>query len=205
MANKTEDKKKEKVAKLEREYNIPVRKEVMKAPKYKRAKKAMTAVREFLVKNMKCADVKLGPQINKYVWDRGIKYPPHHVKVKAIRTEDNIVHAELVGFDYVVKKKAEKQSKTKLEEAAERLGMKSKKGTTKEEKLEEALEEKREEAVKEKAEKAKEILKEEIDELKHEHLDKEKVMPNIKPPQDTDKTHKSPRGSQKMGNHEHSN
>ena len=37
---------------LERTYNVPLRKEWLKVPKYKRAKKAVTALRQFLVKHM---------------------------------------------------------------------------------------------------------------------------------------------------------
>ena len=98
----------ESVAKLEREYIIPLRREFLKVPKYKRAKKAVTALKQFLSKHMKCPVVKVGPELNKLVWKRGIKYPPHHVKVKAIRTGDNEVLAEVSGVEYVVKKKVEK-------------------------------------------------------------------------------------------------
>ena len=194
MAKKAEVKK---VEKLEREYNVPLRKGWLKAPKYKRSKKAVTTLREFLIKHMKCEDVKIGPKVNQLIWKNGIKNPPHHVKVKAIRTDENVVLAELSGFEYIVKKKVEKEEKSKLEQAAEKLGMKA----PKKEKKEEVIEEKREEVVKEKAEKAKEIQKEEIKEIKKEeskvaekYVPKKKEDDGLKHPEHT-------HGSQQMPPH----
>ena len=45
---------------LERTYNVPLRKEFLKVPKYKRAKKAVTALKQFLVKHMKSDNIKIG-------------------------------------------------------------------------------------------------------------------------------------------------
>ncbi|MBI4150391.1 60S ribosomal protein L31 [Candidatus Woesearchaeota archaeon] len=89
---------------LERTYTIPLRKEYQKAPMYRRAKKAVIALREFLVKHMKSSEVKLGPQLNHAIWVRGIKHPPHHVKVTAVRTDDGVVKAELFGVKWEEKK-----------------------------------------------------------------------------------------------------
>lgn len=85
------------MANLERTYNIPLRKEFQKAPPYKRAKKAITAVREFLVKHMKSSDINLGTHLNQEIWSRGIKNPPHHIKVSVTKDEKGKVMAELVG------------------------------------------------------------------------------------------------------------
>ena len=60
---------------LERTYNIPLRKEFQKAPKYRRAKKAAIAARSFLEKHMKSENVKLGQELNKALWVRGIRSP----------------------------------------------------------------------------------------------------------------------------------
>ncbi len=117
-----EDKKPE----LKRVYNIPLRKEWLKAPKYKRAKKAVNTIKRFLVKHMKSENVKLGKKLNLKVWERGIKSPPHHVMINAIKDSENIVKAELVGFEYgekapekVKKKKVEKKEEEKTEEKLE--------------------------------------------------------------------------------------
>ena len=110
--------KKEEKAKivLERTYNVPLRESWLKSPRYRRAKKAMTALREFLSKNMKGKEVKIGPHLNLKVWEKGIQNPPHHVKVTAIKYDNGIVRSELVGFPVEIEgKKAEKKKIVKKE------------------------------------------------------------------------------------------
>ena len=97
---------------LERVYNIPLRKEFQKAPKHKRAKKAVTAVRNFLEKHMKSNNVKIGKYLNLDIWKHGIKNPPHHIKVNAKKDSDGKVSAEIIGAP-VEKKKAEKKGEKK--------------------------------------------------------------------------------------------
>jgi large subunit ribosomal protein L31e len=101
-------KKEEKKVVLERTYNVPLRKEFQKAPKYRRAKKAGIAVKEFLQRHMKSDDIKVGRHLNMKVWENGIKNPPHHVQVLAIKYNDESVFVELVGA--TEDKKAEKKS-----------------------------------------------------------------------------------------------
>jgi len=85
--------------KLERSYTIPLRREFLKVQKYKRAKKAVTAVQEFLKKHMKSDDVKIGPELNKFIWKKGVRNPPHKVKIHAVK-EENTVTAEIEGVEY---------------------------------------------------------------------------------------------------------
>ena len=108
------------MAVLERIYNIPLRKEFQKAPMYRRAKKAVIALREFLMRHMKASDVKLGPALNHAIWARGIKRPPHHVKVTAVRDDAGVVKAELFGVKSDEKKTAQpaEEKKAKKAEAA---------------------------------------------------------------------------------------
>ena len=82
--------KKAPIQKLERTYNVPLRKEFLKTPKYKRAKKAVKALREFVSKHMKSEDVNIGADVNKLIWKHGIKNPPHHVKVTVTKEEDKV-------------------------------------------------------------------------------------------------------------------
>ena len=103
------------MAKLEREYNVPLRREWLKAPKYKRAKKAVTALREFLVKHMKSEDVKIGVHANRHIWSKGMRNPPHHIKVTAVKDDNGAVIAELIGVK-VAEPKAEKNAAKKIKE-----------------------------------------------------------------------------------------
>jgi large subunit ribosomal protein L31e len=107
--------------KIERTYNIPLRRDWLHVPKYKRAKKAIRAIREFLSQHMKVPEkeVKIGKAMNDYVWDHGMKNPPHHVKVIVIKDKDGKVSAELVGAA-VEKKDAKKAKPVKAEEKAEK-------------------------------------------------------------------------------------
>ena len=82
---------------LERIYNVPLRKEAMKAPMYVRAAKASRALREFLVKHMKSDNVKIGKYLNQAILEKGRKNIPHHVLVKAVKDKTGLVKAELVG------------------------------------------------------------------------------------------------------------
>lgn len=114
-------KEKETKITLERTYNIPLRRKFQLAPRYKRANRAVKAVREFLQKHMKSDDVKLGYYLNLKLWERGIRNPPHHVKINAIKDDKGVVRAEIVGKEIQL----EQEKKEKKEEGmAEKLGLK---------------------------------------------------------------------------------
>lgn len=104
---------------LERTYNIPLRKEWLKVPFYKRAKKATTAVREFLQKHMKTEEINISQGINKEIWKHGIKNPPHHVKVNVVK-ENNKASARLVEEQELKQeKKGEKKNEKKEQQKTE--------------------------------------------------------------------------------------
>jgi len=119
---------------LERTYHIPLRKEYLKVPKWKRAKKAVTAAKQYLQKHMKSEEIKLGKHLNEKIWKHGIKNPPHHIKITALKDEKGIVRAELFGYKIEEEKKEEKKSK--LKEIAEKAGIKVPKKKTEEKKEE---------------------------------------------------------------------
>jgi len=97
---------------LERTYIIPLRREWLKTQKYKRAKKAVTGVKDFLMRHMRVEleMVKLGPKLNEEIWKHGMKNPPSRVKVTVVKDDKNLVTAELFGFE-MPKKKEEKKKK----------------------------------------------------------------------------------------------
>ena len=144
---------------LERTYNVPLRKEWLKVPKYKRAKKAVKALKQFLARHMKAelSDVRIGSYANLKIWERGMRNPPHHIKINVTKDDEGKVFGELVGAP--VKKKEEKKEKPKKdmterekkkEEIKKKLEELKKKKEIKEEKKEEK---KPEEPKKEPAEK----------------------------------------------------
>ncbi|MBS3071947.1 50S ribosomal protein L31e [Candidatus Pacearchaeota archaeon] len=84
---------------LEREYVIPLRKEFLKVPQYRRAGRAIKTIKAFIAKHMKVQDrdvskVKLDMYLNNEMWFRGRRKPLSKVKVKA-RKEGDIVKVEL--------------------------------------------------------------------------------------------------------------
>jgi len=100
-------KEKVEVIELEREYVIPLKRNVLKAPQYRRAKKAIRVIREFLVKHMRVEDrdlrkVKIDKYLNNEIWFRGIKKPVNKIKVKAVK-KGGIVYVELVDIPEAVK------------------------------------------------------------------------------------------------------
>ncbi|MCK5043611.1 60S ribosomal protein L31, partial [Candidatus Pacearchaeota archaeon] len=122
MAKKIETKTDE----IEREYTIPLRKEWKKVPRYKRANKAIKAIKEFLVQHMKIRDrdlkkIRLDKSLNEVIWSRGIKKPPVKIKVKATKKGD-IVRAELsvVPGKLKFKRLREEKIEKKAMQAAEK-------------------------------------------------------------------------------------
>ncbi|MBN2111792.1 60S ribosomal protein L31 [Candidatus Woesearchaeota archaeon] len=111
---------------LERNYNIPLRREWLKVPRWKRTKRAVKAARAFLQRHMKSDNVKLGKYLNEYLWNHGIKNPPHHVKVNVTKDSEGMVIAELEGAprpeikEEKPKKGAEKKEEEKEEKAAKK-------------------------------------------------------------------------------------
>jgi large subunit ribosomal protein L31e len=108
----------------EKNYNIPLRKEFQKVPKYKRAKKAVTAIKQYLQRHMKKEDIKIGPRLNEQVWERGIKNPPHHVQVTAYIDKES-VYAEKTGFVFKREVKEKKKEKTAKDKILEKIKLKS--------------------------------------------------------------------------------
>ena len=102
---------------IERTYNIPLRKEFQKVPRYKKSKKAVTALRQFLSKHLKSDNIKIGKEINEKIWNHGIKNPPHHVKVTVTKDDKGEVKAELFGMK---KKEDKKGKKAKTEKVVEK-------------------------------------------------------------------------------------
>ena len=101
--------------KLEREYVIPLRNKWKRVPRYKRANKAVKAIKEFLAKHMKIRDrdlkkIKIDTYLNEEIWFRGIRKPPSRIKVKAVK-EDDVVKAELYELPENLKFKKAREDK----------------------------------------------------------------------------------------------
>ncbi len=102
------------IKKIERSYTIPLRSEFLKVPRYKRAKKASAAIKQFLTKHLKSEDVKVGTSINEKVWENGMRNPPSKVRVQVVKDEKGVVTAELFGVKATKVKVAKKSDSKKV-------------------------------------------------------------------------------------------
>lgn len=135
-----------KTEKIEREYIIPLRHRWKIVPRYKRANKAVKAIKEFLARHMKIRDrdldkIKVDKYLNEVIWGRGIKHPPSKVKVRAIK-EGDIVRAEAVDMPDRIKFK--KLRAEKVESAAKEVAKRKKAEKPEDVKTEEIKEETKE-------------------------------------------------------------
>ena len=80
----------------ERFYTIPLGRTKI-AKRYKRAKRAITLVREFLIRHFKPETLRIEPELNEYIWSRGIEKPPRRVKVRATKDRYGVVTAYLAS------------------------------------------------------------------------------------------------------------
>ena len=109
-------------------YNVPLRREWLKVPRYRRTKKAVRALREFISKHTKVEDVRIGKYLNLRLWEHGRKNPPHKITVKVTKEKD-FVRVELPDAP-----------EEKVEEPKKKKGLFGKKEDVKEETKEEEVE-----------------------------------------------------------------
>jgi large subunit ribosomal protein L31e len=179
-------KKVESKVEIEREYVVPLRKGFLNVPHYRRAKKAVKVLKEFMVRHMNVRDgdtrkVKVNIHLNNEIWFRGIKKPVSKIKVKAKKI-DGIVYVELVDVPDVVKFKMAREAKAKI---ASESGKKDAKPVKKEKEVgdkdKDGVEDKKQEDEGKKAgaEKAAKVAKVEVKAEKHTAQGKhaQKTMP----------------------------
>ena len=119
VAKPAKKKKDEVKVELEREYVVPLKKGVLNVPHYRRAKKAVRVLKEFMVKHMGVRDrdlrkVKVDINLNNEIWFRGIKKPMNKIKVKAKKI-DGIVYVELAEIPEYVGFKIAREARKKAE------------------------------------------------------------------------------------------
>lgn len=126
---KKEDKieeKKEEQKKLEEVgiFVIPLRKAFRKTRR-KRAKYAISLIKDFLERRLKSKNIKIGRHLNNKVWERGIEKPPRRLKVKVSKFNEEY-RAELFGYEYEEFKADELEKKEGItEKLMHRLGPKA--------------------------------------------------------------------------------
>ncbi|MBU1203565.1 MAG: 50S ribosomal protein L31e [Nanoarchaeota archaeon] len=135
----------------ERIFNISLRKNVEKVPRYKRTQKAVKVLRAFIAKHMKCEKVVIGKYLNMKLWERGKKNPPLKLNVKAVKESVDIKNkkgVEIVRVEIIGAPEEKKEPKKK--KFLERLRGKTEEKPKEENKLEEKSGEEKEEIEKKK-------------------------------------------------------
>jgi large subunit ribosomal protein L31e len=105
---------------IEREYVVPLRREWLKVPKYRRAKKAVRALKEFIAKHMKIYDkdltkVKVDMYLNNELKFRGVRKPWNKIRVKAIKYDDGTVAVKLVELPKHIEFEIARNARRQLE------------------------------------------------------------------------------------------
>jgi large subunit ribosomal protein L31e len=65
-----------------RKYVVPLRKEWLKVPRWRRSKRAVDALQDFISKHTKVHNVRISNWLNEEVWKHGGKNPPSKVEVE---------------------------------------------------------------------------------------------------------------------------
>jgi large subunit ribosomal protein L31e len=78
----------------ERIYTVPLGKAWV-VPKYRRAEKAITILRQFTLRHMKPEEVVIDPSVNEAIWARGIRNPPRKIRVRLSKDDEGIVTVTL--------------------------------------------------------------------------------------------------------------
>jgi len=149
----------------EKVFNIPLR-ETHDKQRRRRASNAIKIIRDFLIKNTKTKNIKIGKSINDTIWKDGIQNPPRKVRVHVIKEED-VIYSELLGVE--IKTPSKEEMKKKEEK---KKGKKEKIKEERKERKKKTIQDEIEEEVKGKTE---EIPKEETPEVKVERPKEEKT------------------------------
>jgi len=105
------------MSELERIYTVPL-KEAWNAQRYRRSERAMMVLKAFAKRHMKAESVTVDTAVNQAIWARGIKSPPHKIRVKMTKDDEGAVTITLAEVDARADAKAEaKKARTEAKEA----------------------------------------------------------------------------------------
>lgn len=74
-----------------------LRRDALKAPKWRRSKDVASLLRRRVMKFSKSGKVEIGNGISEAIWSRGSRSPPMRLRLKITKLDDGSVKAELVG------------------------------------------------------------------------------------------------------------
>jgi large subunit ribosomal protein L31e len=99
----------------ERIYTVPL-KEAWQAQRYRRSEKAVMVLKAFAVRHMKAKDVSVDTSVNEVIWARGIKSPPHKIRVKMTKDDEGNVAITMAETDLKVEAEAKPETEAEKKE-----------------------------------------------------------------------------------------
>ena len=117
------------MSELERIYTVPL-KEAWNAQRYRRSERAMMVLKAFTVRHMKATTVTIDTSVNEAIWARGIKSPPHKIRVKMTKDDEGAVTVTMAEVDVKAEaKEARAEAKKKTKEKSKKPKAKAEKKT----------------------------------------------------------------------------
>jgi large subunit ribosomal protein L31e len=102
----------------ERIYTVPL-KEAWNAQRYRRSERAMMVLKAFAKRHMKAETISVDTSVNEVIWARGIKSPPHKIRVKMTKDDEGKVTITMAEAEAKAEGKAEVKAEVKAEGKAE--------------------------------------------------------------------------------------
>ena len=170
---------------LEREYVVPLRRSMDKVASYRRAERAISEIRKFMLRHMKVYDkdekkIKISKWVNEAIWERSIKNPPSKIKVKAVKYSLGNIEVELAELPKKALMAKQKEEKLKEEAMKAMEGRKDAEQKLAEEQAKQDAEKVKDSVEQKVEEKQKEIEEQKEEIMKHEVKIRQKDIPKPK-------------------------
>ena len=106
------------MSETERIYTVPL-KEAWNAQRYRRSERAMMVLKAFAKRHMKAETITVDTTVNEAIWARGIKSPPHKIRVKMTKDDEGAVTITMAEVEAPAEaKEPKKESKSKVKAKA---------------------------------------------------------------------------------------
>jgi large subunit ribosomal protein L31e len=102
------------MSELERIYTVPL-KEAWNAQRYRRSERAMMVLKAFAKRHMKAETITVDTTVNEAIWARGIKSPPHKIRVKMTKDDEGKVTITMAEVEAETEAKEEPKKGSKKE------------------------------------------------------------------------------------------
>ena len=100
------------MSETERIYTVPL-KEAWNAQRYRRSERAMMVLKAFAKRHMKAETITVDTTVNEAIWARGIKSPPHKIRVKMTKDDEGKVTITMAEVEAEIEAKEEPKKESK--------------------------------------------------------------------------------------------